>query len=379
MTAPAARIPVSADGGSSVSVDQLFSELGRLWSQVAADIEATVGHPPVRTNVLTLIVVARGRSEARMAMATLHELAAYQPSRAILVEIIASGTQLNAHVSANCRYQEPGRATCYEVIELHAPVNLIEAVPSLLMPLELFDVPSFEWWVGPIDFSSRVFSRLSPPAERIIIDSSRWDSATDALLEFARYLRQGDMDCSTSDLTWARCTSWRELIAQSFDNPMTRALLPAVQHVEIDYDPPAEAQALLLVGWLGACLAWQPLDASRRGSTMSLSARTATNGQVSIDLNRQSSVGIGLRAVRLLASSGRHNTRVTIRRRSERLAAVSIETAGMPRQERIVADEGRPTLADLISDELLIHTRDRIFEQALQNAAEYLERLEANA
>jgi len=106
-------------------------------------------------------------------------------------------------------------------------------------------------------------------------------------------------------------------------------------------------------------------------------ARSARGGDVNIVLNRQSSVSVGLRSVRLLAGSGRHNTRITVRRRGERLAAVAIETAGMPRQERIVTDEGKPTLADLISAELLLHTRDRVFEEALENAAEYLERLDA--
>jgi hypothetical protein len=82
-----------------------------------------------------------------------------------------------------------------------------------------------------------------------------------------------------------------------------------------------------------------------------------------------------LRAVRLLATRGHEGTRITIRRRTADLAAVSIETAGMPRQERIVHDE-RARLADLVGAELLVQSRERVFEEALGCAAEFLEMLE---
>jgi glucose-6-phosphate dehydrogenase assembly protein OpcA len=251
----------------------------------------------------------------------------------------------------------------------------LRALPSLLEPLQLPDVPVFLWWMGEVDFAAPEFDRLSSLAERIIIDSSSFDDASAALLEYARYMRANQTNCTITELNWARCTSWRELIAQSFDNPITRPLLDGLQHIEVDFDAVAEAQALLLVGWLGSRLGWTPIAATRNGATLSLTARNRAGVHVNMDLNRQSSAGIGLRAVRLLATRGHEGTRITVRRRTADLAAVSIETAGMPRQERVVHD-AQARLSDLVGAELLVQSRERVFEEALGCAAEFLEMLE---
>ncbi|MGH9172775.1 MAG: glucose-6-phosphate dehydrogenase assembly protein OpcA, partial [Vicinamibacterales bacterium] len=169
LNAPTGRIDVSAEGGS-VSVDGIARELNRLWSDISRQVEQQSGQLPLRTSILTLVVVARGRLESRRARDVLAGLADQLPSRAIIIDIGKSGAQLDAAISANCRMLAAGRATCYEVIEIHAPSDRLAALPSLLVPLELYDVPSFMWWVGRVDFTSTEFQRLSQSAERIIID-----------------------------------------------------------------------------------------------------------------------------------------------------------------------------------------------------------------
>ncbi|MDQ3548378.1 MAG: glucose-6-phosphate dehydrogenase assembly protein OpcA, partial [Chloroflexota bacterium] len=243
-SSPSGRIEVNAGSGERVSVDNISRELHRLWSDISHQVEEQSGQIPLRTTILTLVVVARGRLEMRTAHDVLRELAEQLPSRAIVLEIGKPGTPFDASISANCRMLAAGRATCYEVIEIRAPSDKLEALPSLLVPLELYDVPSFMWWVGNVDFSSPGFLRLSQSAERIIVDSSRFDAAPNALADFEAFL-EGDVVCTGTDLNWARSTSWRELIAQSFDHPLTHDLLDRIQRVEIGYDPSAEAQALL--------------------------------------------------------------------------------------------------------------------------------------
>jgi glucose-6-phosphate dehydrogenase assembly protein OpcA len=372
---PMAQIQIRPEGDDEVTVAHLTNELGRLWAHVTEQVEQAAGHPPVHTSILTLVIVARGASELRTATTTLHELAENQPSRAVVIEITRAGGQLGADLSAHCKLQDPSRPTCYDVIQLRAPHDQLQALPSLLEPLQLPDIPVFLWWVGEVDFDAPEFTRLTRMSERMIIDSASFEDASTALLDYARYMRANEANCTVTELNWARSTSWRELIAQSFDHPVTRPLLDAVQHIEIDYDTVAEAQALLLVGWIGSRLGWTPVAARRSGATMSLTARNRAGAAVNMDLNRQSSAGVGLRAVRLLAARGQEGTRITVRRRSADLAAVSIETAGMPRQERIVHD-ARARLADLIGSELLVQSRERVFEEALGCAAEFLEMLE---
>lgn len=359
---PSGQIDVNA-GGERVSVDHISRELNRLWGDISRQVEEKSGQIPLRTSILTLVVVARGRLEMRTAHEVLHALAEQLPSRAIVIEIGKPGTPFDASISANCRMLSAGRATCYEVIEIRAPIDRLDAIPSLLVPLELYDVPSFMWWVGDVDFESSSFLRLSQSAERIIIDSSRFDAAPDALADFEAFLEGSEVACTGTDLTWARTTSWRELIAQSFDHPLTKGLLDRIQRVEIGYDPSAEAQALLIAGWLATRLNWNISDATATANEMTLNLRSRTSN-VTVTLTNTSAAGVGLRSVRILAGTGGRSARIAIRRRSDDLAAVAVEAAGLARQERIVRDR-QPQLHELIGKELLIHTRDHVFGEAL--------------
>lgn len=364
---PTGQIDVNVGSGEHVSVDHISHELTRLWADISRQVEEKSGHIPLRTSILTLVVVARGRLEMRTAHDVLHKLAEQLPSRAIVIEIGKPGTTFDASISANCRMLTAGRATCYEVIEIRAPSDRLNAIPSLLVPLELYDVPSFMWWVGDADFNSPSFLRLSQSAERIIIDSSRFDAAPDALAEYEAFLESIDVGCTGTDLTWARTTSWRELIAQSFDHPLTQGLLDRIQRVEIGFDPSAEAQALLIAGWLATRLNWSISDATATTNETTIRLRSRTSN-VTVTLTNTSAAGVGLRSVRILAGAGGRTARIAIRRRSDDLAAVAIEAAGMPRQERIVRDR-QLQLHELIGKELLIHTRDHVFGEALDFVA----------
>lgn len=364
---PSGRIDVNTGRGERVSVDHIGRELNRLWGDISRQVEEQSGQIPLRTSILTLVVVARGRQEVRTAHDVLRKLAEQMPSRAIVIEIGTPGGAFDASISANCRMLDAGRATCYEVIEIRAPADRLNAIPSLLVPLELYDVPSFMWWLGDVDFTSGSFLRLSQSAERIIIDSSRFDSAPNALAEFESFLEGADIACTGTDLTWARTTSWRELIAQSFDHPLTQGLLDRIQRVEIGFDPSAEAQALLLAGWLATRLNWSISEATSTNNETTIRLRSRT-GSVTVTLTNTASAGVGLRSVRVLAGAGGRSARIAIRRRSDDLAAVAVEVAGMPRQERVVRDR-QPQLHELIGKELLIHTRDRVFGEALDFVA----------
>jgi glucose-6-phosphate dehydrogenase assembly protein OpcA len=235
------------------------------------------------------------------------------------------------------------------------------------VPLELYDVPSFMWWVGEVDFRSQAFLRLSQSAERIIVDSSRFDAAPAALADFEQFLDGSDVACTGTDLNWARSMSGRELIAQSFDHPLTQGLIDGVQRVEIGFDPSAEAQAMLIAGWLATRLGWSFSSASVATNETLLRLR-GRQGDVSVTLTGTLSAGLGLRSVRILAGRGSRTARITVRRRAEDLAAVAVEAAGMPRQERVVRDM-QPPLDELIGKELLIHTRDSVFDEALDFVA----------
>ncbi len=363
-TAHAHRIDVSAGSERAVTVDRIVGELARLWTDISAEVEQQTGQIPLRTSILTLVIIARGESEIRIAHETLHELVEQLPSRVIVVEIHPAGSPFDASVSGHCRLHGAGRTACYEVIEIHTPPERIDAVPSMLAPLELYDIPSFMWWVGQIDFDSSEFKRLASAADRIIIDSSRFDSALDAFSAFERFLRESGSACTGTDLAWARVTRWREALAQAFDHPETIGLLHAIESVELAYDPSAEAQALLILGWLATRLGWTIFDAAHVGTTLSFQAHTAADGDIDIQLYRQASAGIGIRSIRVLARQGQRSARISVRARSENLVVTSVEWAGVPRQDR-VDRLARPQLSNLIGQELLVQSHDEQYYQAL--------------
>lgn len=363
-TAHARRIDVAGGGERAVTVDQIVGELSRLWGDISSEIEQQTGQIPLRMSILTLVIIAHGESEIRMAHETLQELVERLPSRAIVVEVHPPGSPFDASVAGHCRLHGAGRTACYEVIEIHVPPERLVAVPSMIAPLELSDVPSIMWWVGQVDFGSPDFRRLAAVADRVIIDSSRFDSALDAFDAFERFLRESGAGCTGTDLAWARTTRWREALAQAFDHPETIGLLHAIESIQIAYDPSAEAQSLLLVGWLASRLGWTLGDAEREGQALVLRVRNAMGDAVTVQLFRQASTGVGVRAVRVLARQGERSARISVRARAENLLVTSVEWPGVPSQDR-VDRLARPRLSDLIGQELLVQAHDEQYHDAL--------------
>jgi glucose-6-phosphate dehydrogenase assembly protein OpcA len=362
--AEARRIDVNSGSAERISVDHLSREMARVWSEISHQVEQQSGQIPLQTSILTLVVVAQGRLEMRSALDVLHRLSQQLPSRAIVVEIARPGTPSDASISAHCQYLEHGRPACYQIVEIRAASDRLSAVPSLLVPLELYDVPAFMWWVGDIDFDSPAVRRLMSSSERIIIDSARFDAPLAGLRSFATYLDHQDTSCTGTDLNWARVTSWRELIAQSFDHPLARDLFDTIQRVDLSFDPAAEAQAYLLTGWLASRLGWRLTAASRSPDTVRLVLANRLDGEVYVNLNLQQSGGVGVRGVRILAGSASNAVRLTVRRSSADIVIASLETAALPRQDRVLRDM-KPSLHELIGRELLIHARDHVFDQSL--------------
>ena len=365
MSAPQThRISISADGQRVVTIDQIVNELSRVWADISTEVEQQTGEIPIRTSILTLIIIARGESQIRVAHETLHELVEQLPSRVIVVEVSPEDSAFDASVAGHCRLHSGPRTPCYEVIELHTPPDRIKAVPSLLAQLELSGIPSAMWWVGQIDFEADEFKRLAATADRVIIDSSRFDSALDTFASFDSFLRHNDSLCSGTDLAWARIVRWREAIAQAFDHPETIELLPAIEAIEIGFDSTAEAQALLLLGWLASRLKWSLDSAQREGSTLHIRARNASGGPIDVHLLRQSSTGVGLRSIRILAREKERNARISVRVRAENILVTSVEWPGVPRQDRVDRLPA-PRLSDLIGQELLVRSHDEQYHDAL--------------
>ncbi len=141
-----------------------------------------------------------------------------------------------------------------------------------------------------------------------------------------------------ADLAWTRLTRWRAVIAQLFESPRSRELLPRVQQLRVLYSGRrVPAQAFYLAAWI--------LDALGR--------------EIDYRFDAVEGEPAAIQGIELSAEAGKL---VSVRRSGD---AVVTEVDGV----RNCA--GLPPLSEpqLLAEELSIAVRDSIFEKTLRRAA----------
>jgi glucose-6-phosphate dehydrogenase assembly protein OpcA len=186
---------------------------------------------------------------------------------------------------------------CWEVVSVRLLGERAASPASVVQPLLLPDLPAFLRWRGPLG-TSEGERELVAVVDRLVVDSSE---CPDLSWEFSELAELFD-DVIVSDIAWARARPWREALA---------ARWPGIAEAsELQVAGP-EADALLLVSWLGARL------------------------NQTVDLRHEPAGEIEL-----------------------------VEVDGQP----VTPDRAdRRTASDLLSDELDVFSRDRIYEEAVRN------------
>ena len=350
------------------TVDSIESKIHDAWSELGARAEEAGAAAPLRTSILTLIVISHGEAEIKRANHALERLVRVLPSRVIQVSVNDSTRDLAASVSAHCAITSTDQTNCYELISVQASPEHLRAIPSILTQLDISDLTTFIWWVGAVDSRSEHFRRVSGSADRIVVDSARFNRPLEDLDNYRRFLVDNTNDLAGTDLTWSRLLAMRELIAQSFDHPDAMAMLSSLRRLELSYNPAAFADALLMAGWLTSRLDLEPVAARQMTEMVGLTARYPDGKLVEFNLSPTTTRGAGLRSVRILAHNKLGTSRVTLRRTEQERATVNIEMTGLPRQQRTVhcADGSDDQLLGM---ELLQFSRDPVYEHALEHAA----------
>ncbi|CAB4626463.1 unannotated protein [freshwater metagenome] len=189
---------------------------------------------PTSGMVLTLLIMADEETQADATDGAL--TAARQHPMRILTLIgrpDSRQTQLDAEIRVGGD-DGPG-----EVALLRLRNELANYPNSVAVPLLLPDTPVVAYWPGespevPSD------SLIGRHAQRRITDASFDEDPYQALRVRQRGYQPGD-----TDLSWARCTQWRSVIAAIFDAPMAR-----VNHVRVtgEHNNPS---VILMGAWLG--------------------------------------------------------------------------------------------------------------------------------
>jgi glucose-6-phosphate dehydrogenase assembly protein OpcA len=300
------------------------------------------GAPVARAAVLNLVAVPPP-GEAAEVEALIESLAGHQPSRAIVVERVADGTGIDAHLESRTG-GGPGAVALVELVRLalhgDAALGAGSAVRALLRP----DLPVFLWWPGAPEPTDPVLAELAAGADRLVTECARAADAEGALAHLARVVREGR--AAVTDLAWAALTPWRQLVHQLVGADeveiLRRGGLARIGHCCAE----VTAEALLLAGWLRDGLgrdlrvALEPCPEVPRG---------------------------GVAELHVEAPGGR---RLSIRRRPDRPAAdVTVHDPAGPARGRTLPLPTRDRAA-LLAGELELQRRDRPFERALPLALE---------
>jgi glucose-6-phosphate dehydrogenase assembly protein OpcA len=316
-------------GATSLKPDNILHELSELWTSLSRKEAGAPGATGVlRACAMTLIVFVDDESDAMALGETLIQLMHGHPSRAIVVRLRGDAGVLACRVFEQCwtpfgHHQQ----ICCEQIEFSVSLNRVADVPSIIAPLAAADMPRVIWFRAARMEQVSNIGEILPLGDKMIFDSSRPGSPTFAdlrVLANAGYI--------VADLCWTRLTRLRELIAQLLDGRE----LKSITEVTIEYpgkDAPPHAR--YLQAWLRSTLtaadiqllaADQP-DTSSPGSTRLKRIRIEPD---------------------IIIEGGAN--------------CAEYEIGGM-RQRANLPDCSE---TDLLSEELSIMGRDRVFESALQ-------------
>jgi len=315
--------PVAMTG--NVQPERILKELAGLWGSMSKGDSQGVNSGVLRACAMTLVVAAESEEDALAAGETLGVLMHDHPSRAIVLKPSSKDGELDARVFAQCWMPFGKRQQiCCEQVEITASMDRIAEVQGTILGIMVPDLPVVLWIRGGCWVQSSGFANLFPLAHKVIIDSSRCGEPAFPLV---RRL-QGQVKV-LADLAWTRLTSFREVIAHTFEDHHVLGQLKKVRKILVEYTS-HPVTAAYLAGWLQtACPDAAVETRAKQGlyDTVLLS-----NGEVDI--------------------------------RVEFGPAVTFSINGYEHRSIIPP----PTEVEIMREELSILRRDRVFQAALANA-----------
>ena len=262
---------------------------GSAVAAAIADERRRLGSPTTGM-VLTLLILSDEDNASDATNATV-EAARQHPMR--IITLIPKPGKVAARLDAQISVggdQGPG-----EVAELRLRGELAEFANSVAVPLLLPDTPVVAFWPGECP-AVPAEDHIGKHAQRRITDAAGAVDPIAALRARSEGYRPGD-----TDLTWARLTPWRSVLASALDQNPT--LITSVQ-IEAESANPS---SLLLQAWLRDCLKVEVSLTENEGPGITAVRMLTDLGDISI--NRAD----GVHAV--LSRPGAPDSPIALRRR----------------------------------------------------------------
>jgi glucose-6-phosphate dehydrogenase assembly protein OpcA len=323
--------PVTAEG--------ILKDLHALWASVAKESAPAEGANVLRACAMTVIVLADESEGVTEIARTLGLVMQEHPHRAVIVRVRSgSAPFLDCQVTAQC-WRPFGREQqiCCEQVEVTVAEPSLADVEPVLLAITAPDLPIAVWCRSPRLFALPALSRLYARADRIIGDSRDIPDPRAALGQFA-----GASRGRLADLAWTGVTRWREIVAEVFEDPARRELIPRLERVRVLHSAGlTPATAYYLAGWILATL----------------------GREIAASFDVVAPIGGGIEGIVLEAASD------TISIRRVEGTAILIEIGSL----KNCTSAPRLSEAELLGSELSITGRDLVFEKTLPAAARLAE------
>ena len=125
-----------------------------------------------------------------------------------------------------------------EIVRIRLRGSTAEAPASVVVPLQIADLPVFLRWRGRPAFGRKHYEQLVGVADRLIVDSTEWDRLPSGLAKLSESFDR----IAVSDLAWARTLPWRAALADLWPG-IKEAKTPARRR-----PPPGSAAPACLAG-----------------------------------------------------------------------------------------------------------------------------------
>ena len=366
----------------TLDVESVERQIAALWVKTAG-VSAQQEGAVMRARVANLMIFTRIAAKLEEINATLMELSAAHPCRALVVASEREGVErdIEIYISSGCHsgVATGTKSVFCEAITLVAGGKFVEELPSATLPLLIPDLPVFLWWTESLSSPDSLFPKLCRGADRLIIDSVDFVPAImDSVAQLASNRDHGTL--GISDINWARLTSWRALLASFYDVPQYRLALEQLSEVQIDYVAAESgrgeivSQALLMAGWLASRLKWELILDSRETNEKGLRIKLNKKGH-QIDLKLSSVESSAMRPGRLARVEFKSDSEGATLSVARSASGLHIESYANIRAQiqpcQLLPVRNRST-AQLLGREMEILTNDDIYAEALELGAAML-------
>lgn len=208
-----------------------------------------------RASLLNLALYSENRADLERDAALLADVTNEVACRALLINADASSDMPTARawVQAHCQIDRNGQKTvCTEQISFLLTGRSSSLLRNIVLANLDSDLPLAFWWRGELSdiFEERLYSRI----DRLLFDSESWESPRNQLLRLIECQQGTASPFVMHDFAYSRLTAVRHAVADAFDRPHIRSVIPRLSTVEIRYAEGFRMCSLYLAAWVAAKL-----------------------------------------------------------------------------------------------------------------------------